>query len=337
MTARRSKLGLGMVTCVALVTLLAAAGSAQPATAPPPAETGAYAALVREAVAEFNAGHWAEARALFARAYEEQPNARTARGLGLSAYELRHYVEAVRALQAALEDSRNALTDAQRVEVRAALDRARRYVGGLRVELVPSDAQLLFRGNVVAARELTLDVGDYELTARAPGYADARLTVNVEGGQIRDVKMELVALAISSGPVAARAAPRSNAATASTDDPGFTQRVLGFTGLGLGAAGLITGLVFELERSDKISDRDAICPTSINCTRDDQANIGRLTKEARTASTVSLVGWIAGGAFAAAGLVLLLTAESSRTEPAVAVVPSVGPDGAGLAVRVAGL
>ena len=311
--------------------------SAQPVVAPPPAESGPSAVLVREAVTEFNAGHWAEARALFARAYAEQPNARIARGLGLAAYELRHYVEAVRALQAALDDRRNPLTDAQRVEVSTALERARRYVGTVRIELVPEGAALLLDGRPVEGTDLTLDVGDYALTARAAGFKDARVTLNVEGGQSRSLRIELVPAVGPAAPGSAPVPAHADAGTANGGDPGFAQRVLGFTSLGLGAAGLVTGLVFELQRSDKLSDRDAICPTSMNCSLDDQANIERLTGEARTASTISLVGWIAGAAFAATGVVLLLTAESGAEARSVAVMPTVGRDGAGIALRVVGL
>ena len=290
-----------------------------------------------EAVAEFNAGHWAEAHALFARAYGQQPNARAARGLGLAAYELRHYVEAVRVLQAALEDSRNALTPEQRSEVSTALERARRYVGRVQVELVPRDALLLIDGRVVADRELTLDVGDYELTARSAGYEDARLTLNVEGGQSRSVTLELRQVGTAPAQAAPPVQAPAGAVAQSTSDPGFTQRVLGFTSLGLGAAGLVTGLVFELQRSDKVSDRDAICPTTKDCSLEDDANNARLTREARTASTISLVGWIAGAAFAATGVVLLLTAERGGAAQEVAVMPTVGRDGAGVMLRVAGL
>ena len=210
-------------------------------------------------------------------------------------------------------------------------------MGTVRIELVPEGAALLVDGRPVEGSEFTLDVGDYALTARAAGFKDARVTLNVEGGQSRRPCGS------------ARPARRTRAAGESASPcarrpgngdglpiPGSPSASSGFTSLGLGAAGLVTGLVFELQRSDKLSDRDAICPTSMNCSLDDQANIGRLTEEARTASTISLVGWIAGAAFAATGVVLLLTAESGTEASSVAVMPSVGRDGAGVALRVVG-
>jgi hypothetical protein len=48
-------------------------------------------------VAEFEAGHLEDSRALFTRAHSTQPNARTLRGLGIAEFELRKYVESARA------------------------------------------------------------------------------------------------------------------------------------------------------------------------------------------------------------------------------------------------
>src|SRR6188508_389327 len=73
------------------------------------ADDAAYRASVDEAVAEFSAGHWEEARTLFKRAHERQPNARTLRGMGMAAFEMRMYVTAIRELEAALRDARKPL------------------------------------------------------------------------------------------------------------------------------------------------------------------------------------------------------------------------------------
>src|SRR5262249_43441282 len=65
-------------------------------------ERGAVQGLIADAVAEYDAGHFEEARALFRRAQAEAPSARTLRGIGMASFELRDYVEADRALAAAL-------------------------------------------------------------------------------------------------------------------------------------------------------------------------------------------------------------------------------------------
>lgn len=277
-----------------------------------------YARTVGEAVREFNAGNWAEARTLFEQAHALQPNARTERGLGLTSFELRHYVDAVSELQAALDDQRNALSAAQRTEVADVVARAKRYVGTIRVELAPKDALLLLDGRPVDKRELVLNVGDYELGAKAPGYKDASLKLNVEGGQTHEVKVELVRVSVSSG----------GGAVSQTDAPApsSAQRLIGWTAVGAGALGLTLGLIFELQRSSKLSDRDAICPTSQDCTVDDQRSIDNLTGQARTASTIGAVALITGVVFAAGGLALVFTAPRAEHTSQVSLSPRIGRD-----------
>jgi hypothetical protein len=150
-----------------------------------------YEALVRDGADEFTRGNFAEARALFEQAHAKQPSARTLRGLGLCAYELKHYRQAISELEAALTDQRKPLSDAQRVEVRTAIDKARRYVGTLRLELEPADATLSVDGQPTASREIELDAGDYVLTASAPGYKSGEQRVSVGGGQQLTVRMVL--------------------------------------------------------------------------------------------------------------------------------------------------
>jgi tetratricopeptide (TPR) repeat protein len=122
-----------LVACLALIAALPWGARAQSA------ETSDYDAFVREAVAEYNAGSWGEARLLFGKAHELDPNARTWRGMGLSDYESKRYVEAIDELQAALESSIKRLTEAQRAEVERVLERSRRFVAIYTLRM-PSDA-----------------------------------------------------------------------------------------------------------------------------------------------------------------------------------------------------
>jgi hypothetical protein len=81
--------------------LLGLLAMATPVRAQVPPVAG-YRDLVAEATREFSAGNFAEARTLFEQAHAAKPSARTLRGLGLTAYELRRYVQAVSELEAAL-------------------------------------------------------------------------------------------------------------------------------------------------------------------------------------------------------------------------------------------
>src|SRR4051794_41142067 len=114
-----------MCWCV-LALLLPLAAAAQSSVLPPTSATSAepspqvqreYHALAARAVAAFDAGHFAEARALFLRAHELWPSARTLRTLGMTAFDLQMYPEALRELQAALADQRRPLDAAQRTQV----------------------------------------------------------------------------------------------------------------------------------------------------------------------------------------------------------------------------
>src|SRR5690349_4366426 len=91
---------LAIIVCAALTWL------AQPT---PAAAQEDYDSTIRDALAEFEAGRYEEAATLFGRAHQQNPSARTHRGLGLAYFEARHYVLAVRHLRAALSDRRRAL------------------------------------------------------------------------------------------------------------------------------------------------------------------------------------------------------------------------------------
>ncbi len=119
-----------------------------------------------------------------------------------------------------------------------------------------------------------------------------------------------------------------------THGSGTVQRILGWTGVGLGVAGIVVGAVFESAKSSKVSDRDEICPNG-NCPpanlAADQARSSQLTDDARTDATVAVVGFVAGGVLAAGGLILVFTAPSGESRTAFS--PLLGPGLGGLLVR----
>jgi hypothetical protein len=216
----------------AFVAAQGAAPAPVPATASPPADDGSYEGLIGEAVQEYASGNFAEARALFERAHALKPNARTLRGLGVTAFELKRYVESLRELQASLDDSRNPLTDAQRQEVQALIPKARRFVGRIRLEVTGAKAapEVYVDDRRVAGTELWLDLGTYRVSIRAAGYREAALRLVVEGGEDTVQHVELVPLDV---------APRASLAPGSGAPAGATagdQSVVGkwwfWTGIG---------------------------------------------------------------------------------------------------------
>ncbi|HEX4476710.1 MAG TPA: hypothetical protein VH142_16595 [Polyangiaceae bacterium] len=120
----------------------------------------------------------------------------------------------------------------------------------------------------------------------------------------------------------------------STHGSGTAQKILGWTGVGLGAVGIVMGAVFESAKSSKVSERDKICPGG-NCSpgdlATDQARSSQLTDDARTDATLAVVGFVAGGVLAAGGLILVFTAPSGESRTAFS--PLLGPGLGGLLVR----
>jgi hypothetical protein len=200
-------------------------------------------------------------------------------------------------------------------------------------------------GNMVGAVEVTLDghpfldhldgssvpvdPGEHTFRFEAPGKpAVERKILIVEGEKDRaeSVTFDEPHLAVPDaiGPVPDRGKSH-----------GPTQRILGWTGVGLGVVGVAIGAVFEAQRSSKLSDRDDLCPGGAcrvpPATRD---RIDTLTNDARSASTVSAVGFVAGGVFAAGGLVLLFTAPKGGPESSrLALSPVAAPSFQGMTVR----
>jgi hypothetical protein len=228
------------VSC-GLVLAIVLGGIARPAPAQAPSRESEYARTIGEALNEVAAEHWQEARALFEHAHALFPSARTLRGLGICAFELRHYAQALSELEASLADTRRPLTATQRTEVQEALARTRRYVGQVSVRLEPADARLRLDGVAIEKRELILDVGDYRLSASAPGYRDTERALRVAGGQTQTIALQLipVELAVASDPAARRQPDGAAVAgTAQRDDPpGLAERWWFWTAVGAVVAG----------------------------------------------------------------------------------------------------
>jgi hypothetical protein len=194
----------------------------------------------------------------------------------------------------------------------------------------PADAQLEVRRDGVALQPAELgspipvDPGEHTIEASAPGKEPWSSKVQV-GGDAAKVSIEIPKLKSSSTSAApVTAAPVVTTTTTNappSDKPasdGSTQRV---TGLVLGGAGIVgvgLGTFFGLRASSKWSDAKAACtdyPYGCGTEGTD------LRASASSAGTVSTIGFIAGGALLATGVVLYLTAPSKKESVAVNVGP----------------
>ena len=240
-------LGLGL----AMPGAVAAQGAATAAVT----EDDQYRSLLEEAIAEYDAGRYAEARALFRRAHERSPNARTLRGIGMAAFELREYAESLRALSAALSERRRPLTDEQRAHVQSLIDRANAYVGRYRVTLVTADAELYVDHGLVALgddRTLVLSLGEHVVEARCPGCETQRRTLQVRGGEEEELRFEVAAVEAGApdGVEGSGPAPRTNASDARDD--GNAVPIVMLAAAGVLAAGAVAGIFWWLDRNGEL-------------------------------------------------------------------------------------
>jgi hypothetical protein len=164
---------------LALLVLASSAYAQAPASKSPE-----YKKAIAEGLQEFSHGNYPEARAAFERAHAVSPNARTLRGMGLSAFESRDYVGAINLLTQSLAHAEQPLTAEQRAEANEVIARAQGNVATLEIEVTPSTAALLIDGQPVLLREgkVILNPGEHRIEAHADSHEPLALTVDAQPG-----------------------------------------------------------------------------------------------------------------------------------------------------------
>ena len=125
-----------------------------------------YSVLIRQAVAEFELGNYAEARVLFGQAHAAFPNARTLRALGLMDFELKNYRACMQELQAALVSAERPLSGSLRSRTEQVLRRARAFLGAYKLRFEPKPSELELR--VDSAPAVVDEHGKLWLKLRSP-------------------------------------------------------------------------------------------------------------------------------------------------------------------------
>ena len=177
------------IGCFACMTATGAV-EAQAKTGQTPSDS-AYEQLIDRALDAFEKREFSRARALFEQAHARQPSARTLRGLGVTAVELRNYESAEDELEAALADHRRPLTSEQRLEVTELLEWMRSSLGILHLELTPPSAIARIDERRTAGRTLRLDPGEHALEVRAEGYRLHVQRFSVERGEELALRIDL--------------------------------------------------------------------------------------------------------------------------------------------------
>jgi hypothetical protein len=197
----------------------------------------------------------------------------------------------------------------------------------------------------VWATAVPLDPGRHVIEASAPGHdswskeielgrAGAKVVVAVPSLRPRAASVPAPPAPASGGRGPAATRPEA-APDRSGEDPGAPIRVSGFVVGGLGLAGVVVGSVLGLMASSSNDESMGYCRTETFCSDEGIA----LRETAQDEATGSTVGFVAGGALLAAGLIMVLAAPSEAEAAAVAaraerwpLTPSAGPGDVGLGV-----
>lgn len=172
-----------------------------------------------------------------------------------------------------------------------------------------------------------VDPGKHVAKATAAGGLESEQSFELREGASTSVKLVLAPAAAHSAGPAQSAAPIASAAPtgpAHTSPPGQTQRIAGYSALGVGGAGLIVGTIAGVIALSKKSTLNDECPGNV-CPADKKGDLDSF----RTTRTVSTIGFVVGVVGAGAGVALLLTAPKAKSNSAF-VSPFVGPGSLGV-------
>jgi hypothetical protein len=312
-----------------------------------------YRRMVDDAVREFSAEHWEEARALFKRAHELSPNARTLRGMGMTAFELRMYVQALRELNGALAEKNKPLSPDMRVAVEQLIAKAHEFVGKVTLVSEPPNAKLLVDGKEPQTEPdgtVLLDVGTHVVSAALDGYKPTNLRISVEGGadQMVRVPMEpLLAIAAvpamdpfagpktapppvspepASAPAPVAPAPAPAPVTEKPRGSSSSLDTIAWIALAAGGAFGVTSGVFWLIGDSKVDKLERECGHTCVDAKIEDSGVKRMD----TLTNVFLVA--TGVAAVTSGVLFGIYASSSDEEKPAGMAVDVGPGG----VRVRG-
>lgn len=244
--------------------------------------------------------------------------ARAGQGRLVEAYEIYRKIirEGVEADQP--EAFKRALADAK-LEVKAIEPRLA-WISVNVVNANPNDVQVTLNDAVIPSAALgaqrPVDPGTLRVKAKAEGYRTSEVEVQLaEGEHLPAIEMRMSPLPKADPVPLARKEPimDENGGEASSF---MSQSTLGYVSLSVGGAGLLVGGITGLlaySRHQDLVDTPCAVKEGIHChvldpTPAKQEEAEQTEKEMNTFATISTVGFIAGGALAATGLILLITA-----------------------------
>jgi hypothetical protein len=150
--------------------------------------------LFEQGVELFGQEQYDQALQLFQASYDLNPALIALFNIAMCQRALELYAESIESFERYLEMGGDQVDEELRAEVRTHIEEMRSRQRALRVNMVPSDAEVLVDGNPVPADwggVLRLPPGTYEIVARARGYDDHRQMVTISGPRVTDIQIEL--------------------------------------------------------------------------------------------------------------------------------------------------
>lgn len=184
-------------------------------------------------------------------------------------------------------------------------------------------------------RAVPVDGGAHTIEARAPGYASWSTEISVETERDR-ASVEIPALEKLPEPAEPPPPRGGEVKTVVVVEPSLLtpRRKIGIGVAAGGGAAIAVGAVLGFQAQRLRDDAEATCPPS-SCSPDDAADANAIDARAQRRALFANVAFATGGAAIAAGVVLwFVGAPPDRERGAVTVVPTLGPDGAGVAAAV---
>jgi hypothetical protein len=182
---------------------------------------------------------------------------------------------------------------------------------------------------------IPLDPGEHHFVFQSQGRRDETRTLVLREGE-KNRRERIVLKAVESGtPTARITESASPLPPAQNANDGTTQRIVGLTVGGAGAAAVIVGSVFGIvAKTTFVHAQNTECGSNVKPSfADANACTAQGVHDGQTAhdqATVSTAAFVAGGALLAAGAYLYFSAPRAG---AVSVAPSVGSHEAGLTMR----
>lgn len=205
---------LSSLLVASLLSSSAVAQSAPPPDAPTGGET--YDQAVEDGARESASAHFkrgvqfykardfAAAHTAFKRAYELKPDYRVLFNLGQTSFELKDYVEALRAFETYLEEGGDEVSEERRADVQAELERLKNFVARVELTVNVDGAEVavddLVVGTTPLKEALLVNPGRRKITLRREGYAPLQRIIEAPGGEQTAVTLELNSLAVEPQP-----------------------------------------------------------------------------------------------------------------------------------------